>query len=91
MARAWRIVVAVLGVALGVVAEWVSGAWGDPRDWIPDLAVGWTLIGCGLVAGWRRSGSRVGWLLVATGLTWFLGNFAAADVAVIAWIGAHMV
>jgi signal transduction histidine kinase len=91
MARAWPVVVAVLGVALGGTAEWVSVAWGDPRNWIPDLAVGWTLIGCGLVAGWRRSESRVGWLLVATGLTWFLGNFAAADSAVIAWIGAHAV
>ncbi len=51
MARAWPVVVAVLGVALGVAAEWVSLAWGDPGNWIPDLAVGWTLIGCGLISG----------------------------------------
>ena len=42
--------VGLAGVALGLTAEWVGFGWGDPRRWIPDLAVGWTLIGCGLVA-----------------------------------------
>ena len=28
------------GVAFGLTAEWVGFGWGDPRRWIPDLAVG---------------------------------------------------
>jgi hypothetical protein len=49
--------VLLAGVVLGLAAEWVGFGWGDPRHWIPDLAVGWTLIGCGLVAqgGDRRA------------------------------------
>ena len=72
------------GVALGVLAEWAGFGWGDPRHWVPDLAVGWTFIGCGLVAMRRRPESGSGALLTATGFTWFLGNFAAVGVAVLA-------
>jgi hypothetical protein len=67
------------------------GSGGDPRDWIPDLAVGWTFIGCGLVASARRPASRTGLLMAATGFTWFLGNFAQVGVAAVAWVAAHMV
>src|SRR5262245_51299165 len=83
--------VGLAGVAVGLSAEWVGFGWGDPRHWIPDLAVGWTLIGCGLVAWDRRRDSRTGPLLVATGLTWFAGNFAQVDVAAVAWVAAHAV
>jgi signal transduction histidine kinase len=77
------------GVALGVLAEWAGFGWGDPRHWVPDLAVGWTFIACGLVAMRRRPDSGSGVLLAATGFTWFLGNFAAVGVAVLAWVCAH--
>jgi signal transduction histidine kinase len=83
--------VGLAGVALGLTAEWVGFGWGDPRHWIPDLAVGWTLIGCGLIAWSRRPESRAGALLAATGLTWFVGNFAQVDVAAVAWVAAHLV
>jgi signal transduction histidine kinase len=83
--------VGLAGVALGLTAEWVGFGWGDPRYWIPDLAVGWTLIGCGLVASTRRPESRAGALLAATGLTWFVGNFAQVGVAAVAWVAAHLV
>jgi signal transduction histidine kinase len=79
------------GVALGLTAEWVGVGWGDPRHWIPDLAVGWSLIGCGLIAWRRRPESRTGPLLAATGFTWFLWNFAHVDVAAVAWVAAHLV
>jgi hypothetical protein len=46
MARRFGLVV-LAGVALGLTAEWVGFGWGDPRHWIPDLAVGWSLIGGG--------------------------------------------
>jgi signal transduction histidine kinase len=83
--------VGLAGVALGLTAEWVGFGWADPRHWIPDLAVGWTLIGCGLIAWSRRAESRAGPLLAATGFTWFVGNFAQVGVAAVAWVAAHLV
>jgi signal transduction histidine kinase len=83
--------VGLAGVTLGLAAEWVGANRSEPAQWILDLATGWTLIGCGLVAVWKRPESRIGWLLVATGFTWFLGNFYEVDVPAIAWIAAHAV
>jgi signal transduction histidine kinase len=83
--------VGLAGVAFGLTAEWVGLGWGDPRRWIPDLAVGWTLIGCGLVAAGRRPESRTGPLMAATGFTWFLGNFSNVGMAALAWVAAHLV
>jgi signal transduction histidine kinase len=91
-ATAWRLgLVGLAGVAFGVAAEWVGIAWIEPGQWIPDLAVGWTFIGCGLIAAWKRPESRIGWLMVATGFTWFLGNFSEVGVPAIAWVAAHAV
>jgi signal transduction histidine kinase len=83
--------VGLAGGVVGLAAEWVGFGWGDPPDWIPDLAVGWTFIGCGLVASARRPASRTGLLMAATGFTWFVGNFAQVGVAAVAWVAAHMV
>lgn len=63
-------------VAVGVAAEWAAFGWSDARVWVPDLAVGWTFVACGLVARSRRPESRTGVLLAATGFAWFAGNFA---------------
>jgi signal transduction histidine kinase len=78
------------GIMLGLAAEWVRFGWDDPRQWVPDLAVGWTLIGCGLIAWARRPESRTGPLMAATGYTWFLWNFAQVDVAAVAWVAGHL-
>jgi signal transduction histidine kinase len=83
--------VGLAGVALGLTAEWVGFGWSDPLYWIPDLAVGWILIGCGLVAWRRRPESRTGPLMAATGFTWFVGNFSDVGVAALAWVAAHLV
>src|SRR6266540_2483624 len=83
--------VGLAGSVVGLAAEWVGFGWGDPRHWIPDLAVGWTFIGCGLIASARRPASRTGLLMAATGFTWFLGNFAQVGVAAVAWAAAHLV
>ena len=77
------------GVAVGVVAEWVSFGWGDVRQWVPDLVTGWVFIACGLVAWSRRPDSRSGALMTATGFSWFLGNFADTGVAQVDWLGAY--
>jgi hypothetical protein len=83
--------VGLAGVALGLTAEWVGFGWSDPRRWVPDLAVGWTLIGCGLVAWKRRPESRTGPLMAATGFTWFVWNFSDVGMAAVAWAAAHLV
>jgi hypothetical protein len=77
------------GVALGVVAESLAFGWDDPLHWLPDIAVGWTFIGCGLVAMGRWPGNNTGVLMAATGFTWFLGNFAGVDNQVVAWVAVN--
>jgi signal transduction histidine kinase len=89
MSRRLGLVVWPAGIALGVAAEWVGFGWDDPRHWILDLVVGWTFMGCGVVAARRRPEDRVGLLMMATGATWFLGNFARSGVAAVAWVGAY--
>jgi signal transduction histidine kinase len=75
--RAFRLWLWPAGAVVGITAEWVYFDWGDWGDWLPDLATGWTLIACGLIAWGRRPESRSGPLLAATGFTWFAANFAS--------------
>jgi len=84
-----RYLILPAAVVVGLTAEWSGYGWGDPGHWIPDLAVGWCLIGCGLIASARRPESRSGVLMSATGFAWFLGNFAGVGVSVVAWVAAH--
>ena len=67
-------------VVLGVAAEWNPYELDEVRHWLPDLVVGWTFLGCGLVAWSRRRESRTGLLLAATGVAWFAGNIAESLV-----------
>ncbi len=83
--------VLLAGGVVGLTAEWVGFGWDDPRHWIPDLAVGWTFIGSGLIASRRRPESRTGPLMAATGFTWFVWNFAQLGVPAVAWVAAHLV
>ena len=76
------------GAVVGIAAEWVAFDWRDPQLWIPDLLVGWTFIAAGLVAAARHRESRTGLLMVATGFTWFVGNFAALSPGVVASMAA---
>jgi signal transduction histidine kinase len=76
---------AAFGIALGLAAERTATGFVHPATWLPDLAVGWTFIACGLVAWDRRPASRSGLLMVATGAAWFLPNFAPSSVAALAW------
>lgn len=74
-ARTARLLLWPAGAALGIVAEATYFGLDQPGDWVPDLAVGWTLIACGLVAWSRRPASRTGVLTAATGFAWFAANF----------------
>lgn len=87
--RRIRLLLWPAAVAFGLTAEWVAFGWSHPRQWVPDLVVGWTLIGCGLIAAARRSESRSGALMAATGFTWFLGNFAGVEFDGVAWVAAQ--
>ena len=79
------------GAALGLAAEAVAFDWSDPTRWIPDLAVGWTFIACGLLTTARRLDTRTGALMTATGFTWFFGNFTEVDVGFISWLAAQAI
>ena len=72
--RAFRLWLWPAGAAVGIAAEWVYFDWEDWGGWLPDLATGWTLIACGLVAWALRPESRSGPLLAATGFAWFAAN-----------------
>jgi signal transduction histidine kinase len=79
----------VAAVVVGVSAEWIAYRGSGVRWWGPDLAVGWALVLCGVALRRLTPGSRCGDLLWAGGLAWFAGNFAAADIPVVAWLGEH--
>ena len=74
---------------VGIAAEWVAFDWTDPHRWIPDLLVGWSFIGCGLIAFARQPESRSGLLMAVTGFTWFVGNFADIGAGLIGWAAAN--
>ena len=63
------------GGRVGLSAEWSRSAGAFPATG-SRISVGWTFIGCGLVASTRRPESRTGALMTAEGFTWFFGNFA---------------
>jgi signal transduction histidine kinase len=88
--RLFRLALWPAGLACGVAAESAAFAWSAPRDLVPDLATGWVLIACGLVAWSRRPSSRCGVLLTATGFAWFLPNFGTVDVAWLAWVSEQL-
>jgi signal transduction histidine kinase len=81
---------AIAAVVLGVAAESVAFGWADARHWIPDVATGWTLVACGLVARVRRPRSRTGALLAAAGFAWFAGNFVSARWTLLATVAAQL-
>ena len=74
--RGARLILVSIGLAVGLAAERAAYGWDDPRHWIPDLLVGLAYIGAAVVTLPRNQGT--GWLLAATGLAWFAGNFDSA-------------
>ena len=55
------------GLVAGLGAEWLAGSGQGLAAAVADLAVGWALIGCGLVCWSRRPQSLVGALLALAG------------------------
>ena len=73
--RPLRLALWPAGLALGIAAELAVGEDG-PLTAL-DLVAGLALIGCGLAAWERRPATITGVLLAASGVTWFLANFAS--------------
>jgi hypothetical protein len=88
-----------LGAFTGVWATWVAYGPDTPRlgggdvmpVWISDLATGSIIQVAGFVAWLRVPGSRIGALLVLTGIAWFAGNFAHSEMAGVAWLASQLV
>jgi signal transduction histidine kinase len=51
------------------------------------LLVGWSFVGTGLFAWWRRPGNRTGLLMAAAGFAWFATGVSAANYDVVFTIG----
>lgn len=86
--RRWGM--AVLGVVLvgwGLGGEWVSIHQHVPENHFIDALGGLSFLLAGLVALDRRPGNRMGWLMIAFGFTWYLGNWGNLQVAVVPMIG----
>jgi signal transduction histidine kinase len=75
--------VAIEGIVVGLVALAIvlSSDHVDARGGIAaiGLFVGWSFIGAGLFAWWRRPDNRFGVLMTAVGFAFFLGVLTAAD------------
>jgi len=78
------------GLLLGLGAEWLARSGQSLAAVAADLAVGWTLIGCGLVGWSRRPQSGVGPLLALAGFAWFCGTLAGSRIGVVATVGAAL-
>jgi signal transduction histidine kinase len=86
--------------ALGLVAEWealrrtpleIPAGGATVHLAVADFVTGLAFVGCGLLAWWQRSESRIGPLLVATAFAWFLGTFADSGVGGVASFGSYFV
>ncbi|HET9851847.1 MAG TPA: histidine kinase [Candidatus Limnocylindrales bacterium] len=70
------------GTAFAIGAELQQGGFGNrPPVWlIADFLGGWTFLLTGSIAWIRRPGNSVGPLLIAIGLTWFVGTWGGSDI-----------
>ncbi|MCX5202837.1 histidine kinase [Streptomyces sp. NBC_00237] len=87
-----RIRMAVAALVAAVAAA--AGAWayhragGSTGDIVRDLAVGLAYAGGGLTAWWHRPANRTGPLMVAEGVSWFVGNLQGTGVPALFAFGA---
>ena len=73
-------VILIVGIALGLLSEGISGKGQPPGLIVAGLLVGWAFIGVGVVLRGRVPTTRAGDLLVFTGVTWFIGGIVPAAV-----------
>lgn len=82
------VAIGAFGVVMSLVAEHLSHSWEQPAIVpIADLAIGWAMLGSGLVATYARPRQAAGPRLAAAGLLWFVGTFLAADDPLVSDLG----
>jgi signal transduction histidine kinase len=83
---------AVAGLAFGLLAGALVVASDHRTDPVPflvlGLAMGWSFIGTGLYAWWRRPDNRIGPLMTLVGFAWYAGALSFSDAPLIYTIGA---
>ena len=81
--------VAGLAFGLACAALILSSDHVDDRGLEAGLAllVGWSFIGTGLFAWWRRPANRTGLLMTAAGFAWFASRLSASDADLLFTIG----
>jgi signal transduction histidine kinase len=87
--RVVLLALAGLAVGLAYAAIVLSSGHVDDRGFAAGLGllVGWSFIGTGLFAWWRRPANRTGPLMAAAGLAWFASGVSASDDDVLYTIG----
>ena len=91
MSRPLLVVLALAGLAAGVVVGVITAGSDHIADPVAQtvlrLLVGWSFIGTGLFAWWRRPANHTGLLMVAAGFAWFGTSLSASDDDVLFTIG----
>ncbi|MEU7282205.1 histidine kinase [Streptomyces sp. NPDC045431] len=82
---AWA-VAAVAAGTVGTVGYARTGA--EPSAVVVDVLTGLTYATAGLIALWRRPANGTGRLMLAEGLTWFIGNLQGFDQPLLVGMGA---
>ena len=78
----------VAGIAVAVPV-FASERTDDPvRTGVLTLVLGWSFIGAGIVAARRRPGNRIGAVMIATGVLWFLSQLWYSGNDLLYTIGA---
>ena len=89
--RAALVFIGVAGIAVGLftLAVILTSDRSDTpaADGAIVLVVGWSFIGTGLFAWWRRPMNRTGGLMTAVRFAWFLGPLSISDVPGIFVVG----
>ena len=83
---------AVAGLAFGLLAAALVVTSDHRTDPVPflvlGLAMGWSFIGTGLYAWWRRPDNRIGALMALVGFAWYAGALSFSDAPLVYTIGA---
>jgi signal transduction histidine kinase len=91
MSRRLLVAIGLAGFACGIAIAAITLASDHVDDPVSEtvlrLLVGWSFIGTGLFAWWRRPANRTGLLMVAAGFAWFATSLSASDNDVLFTIG----
>jgi signal transduction histidine kinase len=80
----------VCGVAIAAITL-ASDHTDDPgSETVLRLLVGWSFVGTGLFAWWRRPANNTGRLMVAAGFAWFATSLSASDDDLLFTIGISL-